>query len=497
MSTLRQSKARRSPPSLRLKPWQWGILLAEAALLLGVLGALAWLLGVNAPAARQVAQAVTPTSTSPAPAPSHTPTPFAWPTLLPSATPPPTSTPVVSREPLNKDAIAEIEQQVAELRQLQPRTTVPVEFLTRAEMRDYARRQFDADLRLPQELALYRALGLIQAGVQIDPDAIAEMVASDIAGFYDQKTKRLYVVGDLENLGPNEKATLAHEYAHALEDQQFDLTQYGSRSRTTDAYLAAMAVPEGDATVVMSLYLHGNTTQSEWSDMASRAVLGDQSIITATGISARANQIGYFPYVQGAEFVATLLADSENWLEVNHAYVEPPKSTSQVMHPARYLTRHTAPVPIPLPDLGQALGRGWSATIKADTLGEFVTSVHLDEFLHDPRRSAQAADGWAGDSFALWQAPGGELVGGTSRQAFAWQAAWDTPRDAAEFFSVYTDVLRKRVGPGAIAERQGADMSWFSGQAGSGLVRRANDRTLVLWGPDTATVGKLNGLFKW
>lgn len=496
MSTLRQSKPRRPRLALRLKPWQWGVLLAEAALLAGVLGALAWLLGANASAARQVAQAATPTLTSPAPAPSHTPTPFAWPTLLPSATPPPTSTPVVSREPANRDAIARIEQQAAALRGIQPRATVPVEFLTRAEMRDYARRQYDVDLRLPQELALYRALGLIQAGVQIDPDAIAEMVASDVAGFYDHKTKRLYVVGDLENLGPDEKATLAHEYAHALQDQQFDLTQYGSRSRTTDAYLAAMAVPEGDATVVMSLYLHGNVTQSEWSDMAGRAALGERSIITVTGISARASQIGYFPYVQGAEFVAVLLADSKNWLEVNHAYAEPPQSTSLVMHPSHYLTRHTAPVPIALPDLGQMLGRGWSATIKDDTLGEFITSVHLDEFLHDPQRSAQAADGWAGDGFTLWQAPGGGSAGAPNRQVFAWQAAWDTPRDAGEFFAAYTEVLRKRAGPGAIAERQSVTMNWFTGQAGSGLVRRANDRTLVLWGPDTATVGKLNGLFK-
>lgn len=495
MSTLRQSKPRRPRLALRLKPWQWGVLLAEAALLAGVLGALAWLLGVNAPAARQVAQAVTPTSTSPAPAPTHTPTPFAWPTLLPSATPPPTSTPVVSREPV-KDAIARIEQQVAALRGIQPRATAPVEFLTRAEMRDYARRQYDADLRLPQELALYRALGLIRGDIQIDPDAIAEMVASDIAGFYDQETKHLYVIGDLEASGPDEKVTLAHEYAHALQDQQFDLTQYGSRSQTTDAYLAAMAVPEGDATVVMSLYLHGNVTQSEWSDMAGRAALGDRSVVTVTGISARASRIGYFPYVQGAEFVAALLADSKNWLEVNHAYVEPPKSTSQVMHPSRYLTRHTAPVPIALPDLGKALGRGWSATITADTLGEFITSIHLDEFLHDPQRSAQAADGWAGDSFALWQAPGGGSAGGPNLQAYAWQAAWDTPRDAGEFLGAYTDLVRIRVGSNITVERQGLDINWFSGQAGSGLVRRANDRTLVLWGPDKATVGKLNGLFK-
>jgi hypothetical protein len=150
-----------------MKPWQWGILLAEAALLLGVLGAFAWLLWVNAPASRQVTQAVTPTSAGPASAPSHTPTRFAWPTPLPSATPPPVNTRVVSRESANQEAIAKIEQQVVALRGLRPRATVPVEFLTRAEMLDYARQQYEADSRLPQELALYRALGLIQADIQI------------------------------------------------------------------------------------------------------------------------------------------------------------------------------------------------------------------------------------------------------------------------------------------------------------------------------------------
>jgi hypothetical protein len=135
------------------------------------------------------------------------------------------------------------------------------------------------------------------------------------------------------------------------------------------------------------------------------------------------------------------------------------------------------------------LGTDWSPTIKQDTLGEFITSVHLDEFLHDPQRAAQAADGWEGDGYSLWQAA-------DDKQAFAWQIVWDTPRDGGEFFDAYSDLLRKRVGEDKTVEREDTDLRWYSGSMGSGLVRRAGEQTLVLWGPDKATVEKLLSAFK-
>ena len=466
-----------------MKPWQWGVIIVEAALLFGVLGGLAWLLLVNGPTMQQAAQAATPTPTA-----TLTPTRFIWPTE-PSSTPTPVNTRVVSRVSLNQEVIDKIEQQVVALRSLRPRAAVPVEFLTRPEMLDYARREYQADTRVTRELALYRALGLIEPGVQLDPETRVQMVASSIAGFFEPKDKRLYVVSDLENLGTDEKVTLAHEYTHALQDQQFDLSTYQGRVQTTDAYLAMMSVPEGDATVVMSLHLYGNTTAGDWEYLAYRAAFSDQSVITATGVSTRASQIAYFPYLQGAQFIAALWLDGRGWAEVNHAYADPPKSTSQVMHPERYLTNHTGPIPISLPDLGKVMGTDWSPAIKADTLGEFITSVYLDEFLRDPPRAERAAAGWAGDSYTLWQAS-------DDRQAFVWQVAWDTPRDASEFFDAYSDLLRKRIGEGRTVEREDKDLRWYSEAMGSGLVRRANDRTLVLWGPDKATVEKLLAMFK-
>ncbi len=66
----------------------------------------------------------------------------------------------------------------------------------------------------------------------------------------------------------------------------------------------------------------------------------------------------------------------------------------------------------------------------------------------------------------------------------------------SEFFEAYAGLLRKRVGPAVTAEREDADLRWYSGSGGSGLIRRANVRTLVLWGPDKATVEKMLAAFK-
>ena len=491
--TFRHSERKQPPLQLRMKPWQWAVIVTEAVLLFGVLGALAWMLLLNPPGPVAQPQSAAHVETAaPAVAPTDTPAPV----LLASSTPPPTRTPqptntrVVSRATVNQAAIDRIEQQVVILRGLKPRSAVQTDFLSRLEMVTYIRNQDEAIRNeITQGQALFRALGLIQPDTQIDQNTAVTITASSIAGFYDSKDKRLRVVSDLENMGTDERVTLAHEYTHALQDQYFDLAQYEQRIQTTDERLAMMAVPEGDATVVMSLYLYGNTAQSDWEYLAYRATFADVStMITATGISTRTGQIEYFAYVQGAQFVAALVLDGKGWTEVNHTYADPPRTTSQVMHPASYLTRHATPVPVSLPDLRAALGKDWKR-ITSDTLGEYLASVHLDEFLNDPKRAEQAADGWEGDSFSLWHGPG-------NQQVFAWQIAWDTPRDVGEFFEAYSALLRKRAGSSLTVEQETADLRWYSGSAGSGLIRRIGEQTLVLWAPDRVTVEKLLALFR-
>ena len=62
----------------------------------------------------------------------------------------------------------------------------------------------------------------------------------------------------------------------------------------------------------------------------------------------------------------------------------------------------------------------------------------LDQFLKNQAESRQAAAGWGGDHFALYET-------GRPDEVFVAQiTAWDTPADAKEFFDAYAERTAKR-----------------------------------------------------
>jgi hypothetical protein len=65
-----------------------------------------------------------------------------------------------------------------------------------------------------------------------------------------------------------------------------------------------------------------------------------------------------------------------------------------------------------------------------------------------------------------------------------------------EFLDAYSVLLRRRVGSSLTVEREDVNVRWYSGSVGSGLIRRSGEQTLVLWGPDKATVEKLLAAFR-
>jgi hypothetical protein len=73
--------------------------------------------------------------------------------------------------------------------------------------------------------------------------------------------------------------------------------------------------------------------------------------------------------------------------------------------------------------LNVSLGAGWRRTA-AGTWGEFQTRELVGE---------EAAAGWGGDRYELWQGAGGNVL------AMRWR--WDTARDAREFADAARDDL--------------------------------------------------------
>ena len=104
--------------------------------------------------------------------------------------------------------------------------------------------------RLLAEETVAKLLGLIE----FDDDVlgVAQESGDLAAAAYDPRTDELYVVQDAVGVSPAlTEFVLAHELNHALEDQQYDLSD---RLGTGDRDLALTALVEGTATVAMIRY---------------------------------------------------------------------------------------------------------------------------------------------------------------------------------------------------------------------------------------------------
>jgi hypothetical protein len=113
--------------------------------------------------------------------------------------------------------------------------------------------QFDKETP-PEYLAanerLYKALGLIPADTSLRGLTL-DLLGGGVVGFYRDDEGKLYVVSKTGAPGANERFYFAHEYDHALQDQNFTVfkDQDGILDQG-DRLLARQAVYEGDATLL-------------------------------------------------------------------------------------------------------------------------------------------------------------------------------------------------------------------------------------------------------
>ena len=95
-------------------------------------------------------------------------------------------------------------------------------------------------------------LGLLPADASLK-DLDVQLLSSQVAGLYDPDTKTMDVVSKSGQLGPVEQITYAHEFDHALQDQNFGLDKLGlDDTSDSDRTLARLSLPEGDATLLMT-----------------------------------------------------------------------------------------------------------------------------------------------------------------------------------------------------------------------------------------------------
>jgi hypothetical protein len=263
---------------------------------------------------------------------------------------------------------------------------------------------------LDRQAKVLRALGLLKAGVDAEK-AEEELLGSGVVGFYDPETKELEVRGTTATASV--KHVVVHELTHALQDQWFSLPT-GSGSGNDDADLAYTTLIEGDAVRVETAYVSGLSAQDR------QALQREES--SQGGAPADVPQVLVellqFPYVAGPRFTqAVLQAKGQQGLD--DSFRNHPASSSQVLHPERFLGGE-APATPPEPSAdGTAFDHG--------TLGEVGVGLLLEDLVRSgaltPAQLQAAAGGWAGDRYVAWAQGDGYCV----RDRLATR----TPADAA------------------------------------------------------------------
>jgi hypothetical protein len=295
--------------------------------------------------------------------------------------------------------------------------------------------------------------------------AYADLYSGEPLGYYDDQSRRMRIVvkervrtevteivGLARRRDPVYGEVLAHETTHALQDQRWHLTQF-QRASQEDARLARRALVEGDASKVGfaygALFFQSFRSFSEY--VAGRI----DALNAGDRTPAWLREQFQFPYVYGGMFVERL-HERGGFAAVDAAYADPPASTEQILHPAKYLA---TPRDVPLPVAGDLLPpAGWKR-LYGTTLGELGLRVLVGRV---------AAQDWGGDHAEVWEGERGEL-------ALAWATVWDDEAAAARFEAAY------RAHAGAVTEpfllsRQGlrvAVVRGIGGEAAAAALARA------------------------
>lgn len=382
------------------------------------------------------------------------------------------------RAALAKDVPDDILSQVAQVRGLPPKAKVPFAFVEPQQLRQDLLQSFNDEATV-RELETSRKL-LVALGL-LSPDAdlhgmLVDLYSENVLGYYNHADKTMYVVSGQTTFGPSEKATLAHEYTHALQDQYFDLsTLERSAQQNGDRSLAIQALVEGDATLSMILYARSYFSPEE---ILQLQLSSSESTLDRAPLVVRDEVV--FPYNEGVIF-ALQLWQQGGFDALNAAFRRPPQSTEQIMHPDKYLAGE-APLEVTLPDLAATLGNGWKQ-LRSDVLGELDLRILLEQF-SDPVTASQGAAGWGGDRFAVLESPSGQL-------AVVISTVWDNENEAGEFFNDYAATVARRYGRRAERiEDVPSKLRWQTPNGGL-LLEKWGPRVAIIIAPDQGTVDTL------
>ena len=403
------------------------------------------------------------------------------------------------QEPATSERVRAIAEKIEKLRGRPFKAEVGIQTQSAEAFRRYVDSEIERSLPGEKASSLSGALqafGLLPRGFDLRR-GLADLYVSQAGAYYEPVSKKFFI---LMVRMPREQldSIIAHELAHALDDQYFDLRaaiEKAEASENDDKVSALQFVLEGGATYLMTRFqleaagadLEALGPAQEWVFRQLRTMdresllqsadllkgrLGEGADEVKQALAALRDLPSYLfwslhaPYLKGQYAIFKVKA-SGGWAAVDELLRSPPASTEQMLHPEKLRGEsREMPVEVALPDLLSALGPGWRL-VRANAFGELGTWILLDGRL--PKKQAsplgaaaetpaeRAAAGWGGDRYAVYGAAGGETL-------VVWRTAWDSEKDASEFAEALGAAPFAPGGPPLVTYRDGKTVVVLSGK---------------------------------
>jgi hypothetical protein len=296
-----------------------------------------------------------------------------------------------------------------------------------------ARLSAGAAAAVPPEAAAARMRACLAMGFVADAfdysAAMAGVAAMKPGGFYDAASGRLYYQSEATLDRADSRQTFAGALLPVLLAQNFADASPPPEPDNDDDALAAQCLFSGDANFARVQYSIGDRLRSNYDRGQGPAV-----------VPPSANAPQFFQETwkwsedAGNLFVQALHAKGGHHA-VNQAYLRPPRSTAEILHPEKlYLASPPfAPVRVAFPDMTV----NGAAPLLHNVAGEWGVWFLLRIYA-DVDTASAASDGWAGDRYAVW--PGSQEYG----DHVLWRSVWMTGEDAQEFFEAQRRILMQR-----------------------------------------------------
>ena len=330
------------------------------------------------------------------------------------------------------------------------------ELVSREQVAKYVETKLNEDedaKRLERSEVVLKKFGLLPRDFDLH-SFLVQLLKEQVAGYYDVKTKSMYLLDWLE---PDaQKPVLAHELTHALQDQNFGLDAWENPKapKTNDkddysydedeASTARSAVAEGQGMVTLVDYMlrdtgHTLAESPKVAGMMRNAMTNNDDFPLLQRAPLMIRESLVFPYGDGLSFEAALLEKSKD-TAFSGAFRRPPQDTHEILDVAAYLDGH--PVQwLVLPDLKKELGSGYEK-YDVGSIGQLDTKIFVEQYA-DQDTANDLAKAWRGGAYYAATNKDPKL-NGTAKIALLYLSHWDSDEDADEFAEIYADYIPKR-----------------------------------------------------